>query len=69
MEEHRRLWWSMVAERTSEDATCGSIQKAITADELSYYNHDLEWVCEPGDFDIFIGPDSRRGEPARLTVN
>ena len=41
----------------------------ITADELSYYNHDLEWVCEPGDFDIFIGPDSRRGEPARLTVN
>ena len=41
----------------------------ITADELSFYNHDLEWVCEPGDFDIFIGPDSRRGEPVRLTVN
>ena len=41
----------------------------ITADELSYYNHDLEWVCEPGDFDIFVSPDSRRGEPVRLTVN
>ena len=41
----------------------------ITADELSYYNHDLEWVCEPGDFDIFISPDSRQGEPVRLTVN
>ena len=41
----------------------------ITADELSFYNHDLEWVCEPGDFDIFISPDSRRGEPVRLTVN
>ena len=41
----------------------------ITADELSYYNHDLEWVCEPGDFEIFISPDSRQGEPVRLTVN
>ena len=41
----------------------------ITADELSYYNHDLEWVCEPGDFEIFISPDSRQGEPVRLTVD
>ena len=40
----------------------------ITADELSYYDHELSWVCEPGDFDIFIGPDCQRGEPARLTV-
>ena len=40
----------------------------LTADELSYYNHDLEWVCEPGDFEIFVSPDSRRGEPVRLTV-
>ena len=40
----------------------------ITADELSYYDHDLRWVCEPGDFDIFIGPDCQRGEAARLTV-
>ena len=40
----------------------------ITADELSYYNHDLDWVCEPGDFDIFIGPDCQQGEPVRLKV-
>ena len=40
----------------------------LTAEELSYYNHDLEWVCEPGDFDVFIGPDCQRGEAARLTV-
>ena len=40
----------------------------ITAEELSYYNHDLEWVCEPGDFDIYIGPDCQRGGSARLTV-
>ena len=41
---------------------------SITAEELSYYNHDLEWVCEPGDFDIYIGPDCQRGGSARLTV-
>ena len=40
----------------------------ITTEELSYYNHDLEWVCEPGDFDIYIGPDCQRGGSARLTV-
>ena len=40
----------------------------ITADELSYYNHDLEWVCEPGDFEIMAGPNSRDIHTALLTV-
>ena len=40
----------------------------ITADELSFYNHELEWVCEPGDFEIMAGPNSRDVQTARLTV-
>ena len=40
----------------------------ITADELSFYNHDLEWVCEPGDFEIMAGTNSRDVQTARLTV-
>ena len=40
----------------------------VSAEELSFYNHKLEWVCEPGDFEIFIAPDSKQGIPARLTV-
>ena len=40
----------------------------ITADELSYYNHDLEWVCEPGDFEIMAGPNSRDVQTVQLTV-
>ena len=40
----------------------------ITADELSYYNHDLEWVCEPGDFEIMAGPNSRDVQTVKLTV-
>ena len=40
----------------------------ITAEELSYYNHDLEWVCEPGDFEIMVGPNSRDTQAVTLTV-
>jgi beta-glucosidase len=41
----------------------------ITDDMLSYYNHELRYVMEPGDFDVMIGPDSRRVKTARLTVS
>ena len=30
----------------------------ITDDLLKFYNHNLDYVLEPGDFDIMIGPDS-----------
>ena len=40
----------------------------LTAEELSYYNHDCDWVCEPGDFEIMAGPDSERLQKAVLTV-
>ena len=26
---------------------------------LKFYNADLKFVAEPGDFDVMIGPDSR----------
>ncbi len=41
----------------------------ITDDMLSYYNHELRYVMEPGDFDVMIGPDSHRVKTARLTVS
>ena len=40
----------------------------LTAEELSYFNHDCEWVCEPGDFEIMAGPDCERLQKAVLTV-
>lgn len=40
----------------------------ISADDLSYYNHDLQWVCEPGDFEIMTGPNSRETQAAVLRV-
>ena len=40
----------------------------LTAEDLKYYNHELEYVCEPGDFEIMIGPNSRDTEAVILTV-
>lgn len=40
----------------------------LTAEDLSYYNHSLEWVCEPGDFEIMTGPNSRNLQSVQLTV-
>lgn len=40
----------------------------LSADNLKYYNHELNYVCEPGDFEIMIGPNSRDVKKAKLTV-
>ncbi|HOX76970.1 MAG TPA: beta-glucosidase BglX [Bacteroidales bacterium] len=38
----------------------------IDKEKLSFYNNDLEWVAEPGEFDLMIGASSR---DIRLTEN
>ena len=35
------------------------ISFTISTNELSFYNNDLQFVAEPGDFKVFIGADSR----------
>ena len=40
----------------------------ITVDDLKYYNHDLQYVCEPGDFEVLIGPNSRDLKMSMFTV-
>lgn len=40
----------------------------LTEDDLKYYNHDLDYVCEPGDFEIMIGPNSRDIKAAKFTL-
>ena len=31
----------------------------ITRNTLSFYNNELQWVCEPGEFEVMIGGNSR----------
>ena len=40
----------------------------LSTEDLKYYNHDLQYVCEPGEFEILIGPNSRDVKAATLTV-
>jgi beta-glucosidase len=40
----------------------------LTTEDLKYYNHDLDYVCEPGDFEIMIGPNSRDVKSVKLTL-
>ena len=36
-----------------------TVEFKITSDDLRFYNSDLKFVAEPGDFKLFIGPNSR----------
>lgn len=45
-----------------------TVEFTITAEDLKYYNHDLKYVCEPGDFEIQIGPNCRDVKKQLLTV-
>ena len=41
----------------------------ITPELLKFYNYDLEYVFEPGDFDVMIGGSSQDVKTARFTLN
>lgn len=40
----------------------------ITPEALKFYNYDLEFVAEPGEFEVMAGPDSRRLQSLRFTL-
>ena len=40
----------------------------VTPETLKFYNAELKYVIEPGDFDIMVGPNSRDTKSALLTV-
>jgi beta-glucosidase len=40
----------------------------ITIEELKFYNSDLKWVAEPGDFKVYIGTSSADAKEASFTL-
>lgn len=44
------------------------VEFEITADLLKFYNSDLNFVCEPGDFELMIGPNSRDTKSVNFTL-
>ena len=45
-----------------------TVEFTITADKLKFYNSELKYDCEPGEFDLMIGPNSRDVETLRFTL-
>ena len=44
------------------------VEFEITADLLKFYNSSLKYVCEPGDFELMIGPNSRDTKSVNITL-
>jgi len=40
----------------------------LTADDLAFYNFDLEWVSEPGQFRVFVGGSSNASNMTEFTL-
>lgn len=40
----------------------------LTAEDLKYYNNDLKFVAEPGEFQVMVGPNSRDVQMASFTL-
>ena len=45
-----------------------TVNFTINAELLKFYNKDLNYVCEPGDFDVMIGPNSRDVQHKTFTL-
>ena len=45
-----------------------TINFTIDANLLKFYNKDLDYVCEPGEFDVMVGPNSRDVQHKTFTL-
>jgi beta-glucosidase len=45
-----------------------TVKFVIRAEDLKFYNNDLQHVAEPGDFKLYIGLDSREVKEQRFTL-
>ena len=42
------------------------VKFVITEDDLKFYNSELHYVYEPGEFDVMVGPNSRDVQTKRF---
>ncbi len=45
-----------------------TVSFTIDAEKLKFYNADLRFACEPGDFELMIGPDSRNVQTVKFQL-
>ena len=44
-----------------EPGASKNVRFTLTKEELGFYNHNYDWVVEPGQFKIFVGTNSQDG--------
>jgi len=54
-----------VALKAGEEQT---VSFELTQDDLKYYDHELRYVCEPGEYEIMIGTDCVSASQTRLRL-
>lgn len=73
--------WGRVAEGSGEDpyldmlmgvtlapGESKMIKFELPVSELAFWNIDMEYVVEPGDFRLWVGGDSDAGDPVEFVV-
>lgn len=41
---------------------------SLTVEDLKFFNNDLKWIYEPGEFEVMVGGNSRDVQKARFTL-
>ncbi len=57
--------FSRLALKAGESKT---VTFTLTPEKLKYYDYNLNYVAEPGDFEVMIGPDSRNVQKCKFTL-
>ena len=45
-----------------------TVNFTINAELLKFYNSNLDFVCEPGEFEVMVGPNSRDVQTKKFTL-
>ena len=45
-----------------------TVSFTINAELLKFYNSNLDFVCEPGEFEVMVGPNSRDVQTKKFTL-
>ncbi|MDD6622716.1 MAG: fibronectin type III-like domain-contianing protein, partial [Bacteroidales bacterium] len=57
--------FSRISLRKGESST---VSFTINAEKLKFYNSQLQYVCEPGEFQVMVGPNSRDVKTKTFTL-
>ena len=67
--EMNRFITELMGRITLKAGESRNVEFHITAEKLKFYNYNLDYVLEPGEFEIMIGPNSGEVKSVRITLS